>query len=432
MLAREPHRGDHVGDAPTSSDQRGLARDLTVPDRSRLGVARLATLDDVTEQAGSELFGRRRSRVQLSWQISSSLRPGCAKTRPEPSTNSRREPDDRDTVAGPRSPVNVARGDGREPIDRHRPVMTAVTAEAPRWNDAGMPSGPLDDLADSLVDPAVGLVRVWLDRAASAPSRVRATRQRAPASADERPVVGRLHHGVCGSRLAAGVGDCRGGATPQDRRRSAPVVSLPGRPCAAARRCRVLATVAGAGDAARSPAAAPDRGCARRGSRRRRAARLSRPPRRPRALRSTRTCSVNPCSATPRPRRRLEATIALLQRDDVDYVSVKASSVASQLNLWAYDHTLERVKASLRPLFASAAAAVAPEVRQPRHGGVQGPAADDRRVHAAPRRAGVRCARGRHRAPGVPPGFVRRLARAARVGRGTGANVVVRPSGCAS
>ncbi|MDQ1534971.1 MAG: RHH-type transcriptional regulator, proline utilization regulon repressor / proline dehydrogenase, partial [Actinomycetota bacterium] len=59
--------------------------------------------------------------------------------------------------------------------------------------------------------------------------------------------------------------------------------------------------------------------------------------------------------------RRLRATIELLERDDVDYVSIKASSVASRLNLWAYEHTLERVKASLRQLFASAAAPTPPK-----------------------------------------------------------------------
>src|SRR4051794_14999709 len=58
--------------------------------------------------------------------------------------------------------------------------------------------------------------------------------------------------------------------------------------------------------------------------------------------------------------RRRRATIALLERDDVDYVSVKASSVASQLNLWAYDHTLERVKGNLRQLFDAAAATTPP------------------------------------------------------------------------
>jgi RHH-type proline utilization regulon transcriptional repressor/proline dehydrogenase/delta 1-pyrroline-5-carboxylate dehydrogenase len=59
--------------------------------------------------------------------------------------------------------------------------------------------------------------------------------------------------------------------------------------------------------------------------------------------------------------RRLRATIALLERDDVHYVSIKASSVASQLNLWAYDHALERVKASLRQLFAAAAVTSPPK-----------------------------------------------------------------------
>jgi RHH-type proline utilization regulon transcriptional repressor/proline dehydrogenase/delta 1-pyrroline-5-carboxylate dehydrogenase len=53
--------------------------------------------------------------------------------------------------------------------------------------------------------------------------------------------------------------------------------------------------------------------------------------------------------------RRLTATLRLLARDDVDYVSVKASSVASQLDPWGYDHTLERVVKSLRTLFQAAA-----------------------------------------------------------------------------
>lgn len=51
---------------------------------------------------------------------------------------------------------------------------------------------------------------------------------------------------------------------------------------------------------------------------------------------------------------RLAATIELLARDDVSYVSVKASTVASQLNLWAYDDTLERVKRGLRELYRAA------------------------------------------------------------------------------
>src|SRR5690348_13005415 len=57
VFPREAHRGDHVGHPPTPCDERGLARDLTVPDRARLGVAGVATLDDVSEHARSELFG---------------------------------------------------------------------------------------------------------------------------------------------------------------------------------------------------------------------------------------------------------------------------------------------------------------------------------------------------------------------------------------
>ncbi|CAA9385434.1 MAG: Proline dehydrogenase / Delta-1-pyrroline-5-carboxylate dehydrogenase, partial [uncultured Quadrisphaera sp.] len=54
--------------------------------------------------------------------------------------------------------------------------------------------------------------------------------------------------------------------------------------------------------------------------------------------------------------RRLAATLALLQRDDVDYVSVKASSVASQLNPWDEDGSRERLVRRLLPLYAAAAA----------------------------------------------------------------------------
>ncbi len=49
--------------------------------------------------------------------------------------------------------------------------------------------------------------------------------------------------------------------------------------------------------------------------------------------------------------RRLEATIALLERDDVDYASVKISSVVPALNLWAFDHTTELIEGRLRRLY---------------------------------------------------------------------------------
>ncbi len=53
--------------------------------------------------------------------------------------------------------------------------------------------------------------------------------------------------------------------------------------------------------------------------------------------------------------RRLQGTRELLARDDVDYVSVKVSAVAAQLNLWGFDETVERVVELLRPLYLDAA-----------------------------------------------------------------------------
>ena len=55
--------------------------------------------------------------------------------------------------------------------------------------------------------------------------------------------------------------------------------------------------------------------------------------------------------------RRFERTLALIEDSAVDYVSVKVSAIASQLNMWAFDHTLERVKDRLRILYQRAAVA---------------------------------------------------------------------------
>src|SRR5438128_3641198 len=52
--------------------------------------------------------------------------------------------------------------------------------------------------------------------------------------------------------------------------------------------------------------------------------------------------------------RRLEAYLALMAREDVEYISVKVSSVFSQINLVAFSHTVERVKARLRVLYQQA------------------------------------------------------------------------------
>ncbi|MRJ77703.1 aldehyde dehydrogenase family protein [Aeromicrobium sp. SMF47] len=54
--------------------------------------------------------------------------------------------------------------------------------------------------------------------------------------------------------------------------------------------------------------------------------------------------------------RRRDGTLALLEREDVDYVSIKVSSVASQLSMWAFDESVARVVEQLMPLYERAAA----------------------------------------------------------------------------
>ena len=52
--------------------------------------------------------------------------------------------------------------------------------------------------------------------------------------------------------------------------------------------------------------------------------------------------------------RRLAAYLALLARDDVEYISVKISSILSQIDLVAFRHTVELVKDRLRTLYREA------------------------------------------------------------------------------
>jgi RHH-type proline utilization regulon transcriptional repressor/proline dehydrogenase/delta 1-pyrroline-5-carboxylate dehydrogenase len=59
--------------------------------------------------------------------------------------------------------------------------------------------------------------------------------------------------------------------------------------------------------------------------------------------------------------RRLAGTRELLEREDVDYVSIKVSSVASQLSMWSFDETVERVVARLTPLYELAAISATPK-----------------------------------------------------------------------
>ena len=53
--------------------------------------------------------------------------------------------------------------------------------------------------------------------------------------------------------------------------------------------------------------------------------------------------------------RRRDRTLELLERDDVDYVSIKVSAVASQLSMWAFEQSADRVVEQLLPLYERAA-----------------------------------------------------------------------------
>jgi len=55
-------------------------------------------------------------------------------------------------------------------------------------------------------------------------------------------------------------------------------------------------------------------------------------------------------------RRRLQAYLELLARPDVEYISVKVSSIISQINLVAFDATVEMIKTRLRALYRQALA----------------------------------------------------------------------------
>ena len=120
--------------------------------------------------------------------------------------------------------------------------------------------------------------------------------------------------------------------------------------------------------------------------------------------------------------RRLARTMDLLRRGDVDYVSVKASSVASQLVPWDLEGSRDRLVERLTPLFRLAARDRL--LREPRHGGVQGPRPHRRPVHDPAGPPGVHRAGGRDRAAGLPPRRPRRAGGAGRVrpppGRGGG------------
>ncbi len=58
---------------------------------------------------------------------------------------------------------------------------------------------------------------------------------------------------------------------------------------------------------------------------------------------------------------RFDETFKLLKRKDVDYVSIKLSAVASQLSMWGFDQTVERLIEKLTPLYTFAAESTTPK-----------------------------------------------------------------------
>jgi RHH-type proline utilization regulon transcriptional repressor/proline dehydrogenase/delta 1-pyrroline-5-carboxylate dehydrogenase len=61
--------------------------------------------------------------------------------------------------------------------------------------------------------------------------------------------------------------------------------------------------------------------------------------------------------------RQLQRTMDLVRRDDVDRVTVSASTVVPQMSLWAFDQTVERIADRLEPLFRLAASTPGTEGR---------------------------------------------------------------------
>ncbi len=106
--------------------------------------------------------------------------------------------------------------------------------------------------------------------------------------------------------------------------------------------------------------------------------------------------------------RRLRETERLLARDDVDYVSIKVSATVAPHNPWAFDEAVDDIVERAHPAVHPGGALADAQVRQPRHGGVQGPRPHHRGLHPAAGHAGAARPRGRDRAPGVPSGLARR------------------------
>ena len=142
----------------------------------------------------------------------------------------------------------------------------------------------------------------------------------------------------------------------------------PGIPPSISGRDRFL--MAAAARAAQRPAAGRD--AARQATDRRRDPRAHHPRRRPRADPAPAQAGVGAHEAqpqrarrgdpvaTPRPSSGSSACIATLQRPDVDYVSVKISAVCALLDVYAFEHSVQRICQALRRIYDAAIAADPP------------------------------------------------------------------------
>ncbi len=138
--------------------------------------------------------------------------------------------------------------------------------------------------------------------------------------------------------------------------------------------------------------------------------------------------------------RRLEAYLALLARDDVEYISVKVSSVSSQLDLSAFRHTVEVVKDRLRALYRQALrhhyrhpdGRVTPKFVNLDMEEYRDLDLTVDRLPGSPGRGRVHGAAGRHRAAGLSARVAPRAARARGLGARAASSAAARRSSCAS
>ncbi len=132
---------------------------------------------------------------------------------------------------------------------------------------------------------------------------------------------------------------------------------------------------------------------------------------------STSTSSARRSSATTRRTRRFARIGLRLARPDVDCVSVKISALCANLDVLAFDHSVERIAERLRPLFRRGQ-----RVRRRRSSSTStwrstGTCELTRgRLPAGARRTRARAPPGRRRAAGLPPRLPRRARRTDRVG----------------